>query len=128
MEDLKRVFPPLQPRKKILNIFCSFVLLSNIRDKKIKSWTHPASPINESNPLLLLLLLLSHLSHLTTLLSSYLSHLPHYPQKRFPPSQLTMVSPFPPFQFISLPLFQHTTFQTTNRSLQSEMLPSRSGI
>ena len=46
---LRRVFPSLQLRKKILNPARPFFSLTNIRKKKMKSWTYPASPTLEQN-------------------------------------------------------------------------------
>ena len=50
MLDLRRVFPSLWPCQIIFNLSCSFVLLLiNIRNKKMKSRTHPVSPTLEQN-------------------------------------------------------------------------------
>ena len=43
----RRLYPSLRQHKKILNPPRLFVPLINIRNKKMKSWTHPASPILE---------------------------------------------------------------------------------
>ena len=44
---LRRVFSSLRPRKNILNPFSPSVPLINIRNKKMKSLTHPAPPTLE---------------------------------------------------------------------------------
>ena len=46
-EDVRRVFPPLGPRKKIMNPSRIFDPLINIRNKNMKSCTHTESPILE---------------------------------------------------------------------------------
>ena len=47
VEGLRRIFPSLGSRKKILNSPCLLISLINIRNKKMKSWTHPVPPVLE---------------------------------------------------------------------------------
>ena len=96
-KDLRRVFTSLRLHKIILNSFCSFVPLINIRNKKMKSWSHPTSPTLEYN------------QEPSTMLPHYSPTFPtlppHYPHTPFPPSQLTTLPTFPPSQLRTLPPF-----------------------
>ena len=136
--DLRRVFPSLRPRKNILNTPCSFISLINIRNKKMKSWTHPASPASNKTrnlpPCHLTTLPPFPPCHLTTLLPFPTCHLTTLPPLW--PCYLTILSPFPLCHLTTLihlsnlhtsllsHLSQLTTLPTTNRSIQnSNVLP-----
>ena len=69
--------------QEYLNTPCSFISLINIRNKKMKSWTHPASPASNKTRNL-------PPCHLTTL-------------PPFPPCHLTTLLPFPTCHLTTLP-------------------------
>ena len=104
------MFPSLRSHKNILNISCFFVSLINIRNKKMEPGT---SHISTS--------LLSHLSHPATSLPSHLSQL----ATSLPSHLSDLATSLPSHLPYSLPscLSQLTTFPTTNRSLQNNVLP-----
>ena len=72
----------MRPRKKTLNTSCSFVSFINIRNKKMKSWTHPESLFQKTQ-------------EPPTLLPLY--------SPPFPPCYLTTIPPFPTCYLITLP-------------------------
>ena len=135
---LRRIFQSLRQGKDILNTPFSFVSLINTRNKKMKSWTHPASPPSNKTRNL-------PPFHLTTLPPFPNCHSTTHPP--FPLFQLTTIPPLrschlnilPPFptchlttlmRLSRLPspvlsyLSQLTNLPTTNRSLQkSKVLP-----
>ena len=109
--DLRRVFPSLQPGKKILNTSWFFVSLTS----ETKRWNlvftlHP-SPLKKKKktgfpphyPFSCPKLAPSPPSHLSNLATCYPltfpTLLPHYPHTTFPPFQLTTLTPpsFPTF-------------------------------
>ena len=105
MKDLWRVFQSLRPRKKISNPTCLFFPLINIRNKKMKTKTHPASPTLEQNqePLPF---------HLTYLAPS-------------PPCHLTTLPPFPPRHLTTLPPFSLSHLKSlppTNKAFQNNKI------
>ena len=116
-------------RKKILNPSCPFFPLTNIRNKKMKSWTHPASPTVEQNqepptfP--------SHNSPTFPTLPPhyhpiFLTLRPSYPPLPFSlshlPFHLTIFPPCPPYHLATLPPFLPSHFTTpppTSKALQN---------
>ena len=106
---------PPRPRKIILNTFCSFTQLINVRNKKMKSWSHLSSPTIECN-------------------QQPSTMLPHY-SPAFPtslPSHIfsTFLAYYPPnfstFHLLSSAvshLSQLTILPVTNKSFQNSNVP-----